>query len=179
MVSAAAICPLLPGRESWWGKRVRPWQRVYLDVRMSRRHASCRTKTPTASKTVRPIQVSPRTAFYSPAGTKGRCGARLIGRGHAVGHRHEHGSCRLSPTAVGENVDAVLAQVAGRDDAGQHQQWGRSRRPRRTGSPRGWLDECRAVVGDDLDAGGAPGDRHHGDAGAVRTGEVRQAVGSR
>ncbi len=112
-----------------------------------------------------------------PAGEV-RCGAPVAGGGHAVGHRHEHVVVQVvADRQVGDHVDAVLAQVGGRADAGQHQQLGRAVDARAQDHLAAGRDRAAAVPGDDLDPGGAAaGDDDPGDAGAGGDGEVRQAV---
>ncbi len=89
-------------------------------------------------------------------------------------------SMRLAPTdgQVGDHVDALLAQVVGRADAGEHQQLGRADRARREdhlGLGPGGLVAALAPVGDP----GRPAalDQHPGHQGVGDDGEVLRPGG--
>ncbi len=102
----------------------------------------------------------------------------MPGRVHDERHRHEHVVVQVvADGQVGVHLDAVLAQVRGRADAGQHQQLRRTERARRQHHFLRRPDRPRPLLGDELDARGATLLDHHAADGLARDhGQVGEPV---
>ena len=114
---------LVADRRVLVGRRRRPTAARASAGRGRRWPARC-ARTPTVSKTVLARNDAARVHLPGQARGEVRRDAavlRVVHRGRSVGTKRW--SCRLSPTGrSATHVDAVLAQVAGRADAGEHQQ---------------------------------------------------------